>query len=213
MHYTLEEKKSWTCVEFLTISSGAHTKFKLHMFPSTEKVTFFKDLMSENHEKYVRKKGINIFKSCDDLSNYPKDLWLLIKAFAGGQGLNPVLPIIGSKIWEYQLNANIDMIKELSDYEWKKRDKFHFLKFPKELARSGDVVLITRFDGLDQIIQGFCGSRAGHSTIVLRKGHEVFICESQVAEYFPRENIQCNNWDTWMKWAENADYNVVFMPL
>ena len=34
-----------------------------------------------------------------------------------------------------------------------------------------------------------------------------------MAFYFPRLNIQCNEWDYWMKWAENADYNVVMLKM
>lgn len=34
-----------------------------------------------------------------------------------------------------------------------------------------------------------------------------------MALYFPRLNIQCNEWDEWMKWAENADYNLIYLPM
>lgn len=43
-----------------------------------------KNKMSKNEIAFIRRRGLNIFKSCDFISNYPADFWLLIKAFAGG---------------------------------------------------------------------------------------------------------------------------------
>lgn len=34
-----------------------------------------------------------------------------------------------------------------------------------------------------------------------------------MALYFPRLNIQCNEWKQWMDWAANVDYNVMIVPL
>lgn len=34
-----------------------------------------------------------------------------------------------------------------------------------------------------------------------------------MALFFPRLHIQCNEWDYWMRWAENADYNVVIVHM
>ena len=34
-----------------------------------------------------------------------------------------------------------------------------------------------------------------------------------MALFFPRMNIQCNEWNQWMEWAENADYNVVIVKM
>lgn len=67
--------------------------------------------MSQSEINYIRKFGLKIFKSCDELSNYPADIWLLLKAFLGGQGINPYLPFFGSKIWNYQLDANIQFVQ------------------------------------------------------------------------------------------------------
>ena len=57
--------------------------------------------MSEHEQLFVHKYGIKVLKSCDKLSNYPNDIFKTLKMFIGGMGLNPKLPIIGSKIWDY----------------------------------------------------------------------------------------------------------------
>lgn len=40
--------------------------------------------MSDNEISFIKRRGLNVFKSCDFISNYPADLWLIIKAFVGG---------------------------------------------------------------------------------------------------------------------------------
>ena len=57
--------------------------------------------MSEAEINYTRKHGINILRSCDDISNWLTDLWMLVKVFVGGHGMNEHMPILGSKIWNY----------------------------------------------------------------------------------------------------------------
>jgi len=37
--------------------------------------------------------------------------------------------------------------------------------------------------------------------------------ESQAGWYWPKENIQRNDWKTWKKWARNAGFNVALLPL
>lgn len=104
-------------------------------------------------------------------------------------------------------------MEEITDYKWKQKEKFEFIDFPEEKVNSGDLLMINRLDGIDQLIQIGTGSRIGHSTIAMRKDGKLFICESQMALYFPRLNIQCNSYEDWIKWAKNADYNVIFVPM
>ena len=81
------------------------------------------------------------------------------------------------------------MIKELTNHEWKRQKKPIKIDFPEEYIKSGDLFLIYRFDGIDNLINFGAGSNVGHTTIALRKGKDAYICESQVALYFPRKNI------------------------
>ena len=78
------------------------------------------------------------------------------------------------------------MVREIAGQAWEEKPKFEKIKFPKAHAKSGDLILITRFDGVDQIIESFTGSKVAHTTIVLEKNGEKYICESQMALYFPR---------------------------
>lgn len=44
--------------------------------------------------------------------------------------------------------------------------------------RSGDFVIITRFDGVDQLIEWGTGSRVGHSVVLLEFDGEMYAIES-----------------------------------
>ena len=74
---------------------------------------------------------------------------MILKTFLGGQGLNPHLPFFGGKIWNYQLNASISMVREIANGAWEVKRKFERINYPEEVAQSGDPILITRFDGVD----------------------------------------------------------------
>ena len=80
---------------------------------------------SQAEMKYIRDNGFFVMKSCDDFKKLMGNLYKTAKMFIGGMGLNPRIPIFGSKIHDYQLKANIEFTKENIGYEWKmlKEDK------------------------------------------------------------------------------------------
>ena len=82
-----------------------------------------------------------------------------------------------------------------------------------DLIQSGDVLLISRLDGLDQMIGFGVGSHIGHTTMALRFDGELYIVEIQNAWYWPTHNAQRTRFDQWIKYADKAQYNVVHCPL
>lgn len=54
------------------------------------------------------------------------------------------------------------------------------MEIDEKEIHSGDFIAITRFDGIDQIIQYGAGSAAGHSTMALWIDGELNVIESQV---------------------------------
>jgi len=87
----------------------------------------------------------------------------------------------------------------------------------KEQIQSGAFLAVTRLDGLDEIIMWGSGSRVGHSTtalwVTLDGVRDLYICESQGAWYWPKAGIQMNPFDQWVKWADDASFNVIVLPL
>ena len=72
---------------------------------------------------------------------------------------------------------------------------------------------ITRFDGLDQLIEWGTGSRSGHSAVIYEIDGEKWVVESSDAWYWPKKYIQKNKWEDWKVYAQNAGFNVAILPL
>ena len=60
----------------------------------------------------------------------------------------------------------VDFIEAGTNFRWKER-KPKFLNLSSDEVQPGDFLAVTRFDGLDQIIQYGAGSHAGHSALIL----------------------------------------------
>ena len=99
--------------------------------------------------------------------------------FLGGFGTDPNIPVFGSKPTFWMEMANEAFIKRATGYEWQKRPDV-FVEIDEKEIHSGDFIAITRFDGIDQIIQWGAGSAAGHSTVALWIDGELNVIESQV---------------------------------
>ena len=210
--YFAKDKNSWLCSDLIILTTGKTPKFTLPFITGSYNVTFDKKAMSQYEINYTRKRGIRVLMSCEDLADWPKSLFMSLKLYIGGMGLNPYVPIFGSKIPEYQFSANLDWIKGATGYEYQRVDDY-FLTLDKKQIKSGTTIMIYRFDGIDNMIHIGSGSRAGHTAIAMWKDDELYIVESQNAAYWPVLGVQKTPWDEWMKLAHNADYNVVLLPM
>ena len=59
------------------------------------------------------------------------------------------------------------MSREIAGASWEVKPKYEVVDYPKDRVRPGDVILITRFDGVDQVIESFTGSPVGHTAVIL----------------------------------------------
>lgn len=87
--------------------------------------------MSKGEMNHIRNVGIRVLLSCEDMANWPKSIFMTLKLYFGGLGLNPYIPIFGSKIPEYQLNANLEWVKKSKGKEFEKLPQDHFIKIDK----------------------------------------------------------------------------------
>ena len=208
-----QNSKGGLCVEFIIVSTGKNSKYSLFYLQAKESHTFEFASLSTNERDYVTERGLYVLRSCDNLINLPQNIFMTAKLFVGGLGLNPHIPIFGSKVPDYQLRANLEWIENVTGYKWQLRENPQTIKIQKENIKSGDYMAIIRFDGLDNLIHVGTGSRSGHNTMAMWRDGELWVLESQDAWYWPRHGIQKNKWDDWIKYAENADFNVVIVPL
>lgn len=168
--------------------------------------------LSVDEMRNVESYGIHAFRFCDRLTNILPDILYTSLLFLGGFGTNPNIPVFGSKPTFWMEMANEAFIKRATGYQWQKRTDVDVEIDEKEI-HSGDFIAITRFDGIDQIIQYGAGSTAGHSTMALWIDGELHVVESQDGWYWPKHGIQRNKFSQWVQWAKNAGFNVVVLPL
>ena len=57
------------------------------------------------------------------------------------------------------------------------------------------------------------GAHIGHTVMALRFESELYIVESQDSWFWPIKRIQRNKFSEWIKYAEEADMHVTWMPL
>lgn len=207
------DKRSTFCTEFSVLSSGKSHALKTYLLQGSYAHSFAKKDMSEHEAEFIRSSGLYLMKSCLDVSDFPRSLFETAKLFVGGLGTNPLIPIFGSKVPEYQLSANIDFVKRYTGYQFERWPKPQRVNIDKKNIRSGDFLAILRLDGIDQLIHWGSGSRIGHSTMALWRDGELYVVESQDGPYWPRRGIQKNKFDQWAIWADNADFNVLHVPL
>jgi hypothetical protein len=156
--------------------------------------------------------GIHVFRLCDSIVHWFPDVLKTLEVFVGGLGLNPKLPFFGSKPTKLMEKLSVDFIEAGTGYRWKERAP-KFMNLTQYEVKSGDFLAITRFDGLDQIIQYGAGSHSGHSAVLLEVDGVMNVVESQDGWYWPKHGIQRNDWETWKKLALNAGFNVAVLPL
>jgi hypothetical protein len=209
------EAKSWSCSEMVIVTTGKTSQLKFMMMQGHYGVWLDKYYMSDFEKEHVRKYGVRVLKPCSDLSAYPKELFNFLKMFLGGFGTSPNIPFFGSKTMDYQIDANRQLLMDYLGYDFPRREQIIDINIDKNKIKSGDFLGLTRMDGLDQFINVVSGSRLGHTTIAMwdEKDGELYVTESQAGWYWPRDGIQRNKWEDWIKWAKNADMNIVLIPM
>jgi len=148
----------------------------------------------------IQKFGLKIYRVCDSFKHILTDLLMTVGLYLGGTSKYPWIPLFGSKPAPWQEKLNVEFIKRGSGYEWRKR-KDVFVDLDETEVHPGDFLIVTRMDGLDQLIQFGAGSISGHSVTLLELDGQLFAVESQDGWYWPQKHIQRTPWKTWKKWA------------
>lgn len=201
------------CIEVVLLSTGKSTAIQVMMIPSSYTKEFtFADL-SVGERGFVETEGLFVLRGCDDLRNFPKDLWMTFKMFVGGWMTNQWIPVFGTKIPEFQVKANMDFVKRATGYEWKFReDKKKVLLDPKYI-QSGDFFGLTRFDGVANIAHVVSNSRTGHCAMALWEGSTLYVIETEDGGGNQRKGVKRTEYWEWMRKADEGDNSVVLLRL
>ena len=89
------------------------------------------------------------------------------------------------------------------------------VEIDKSLISSGDLFLIRRLDGIQPTLMMASGSHIGHAAVALWQDNQLWIVESQEANYFEsgKTGVQKNKYEDWLYMANAADYDVAWIKL
>eukprot|EP01061_Rhynchopus_euleeides_P020964 TRINITY_DN340_c0_g1_i1.p1 TRINITY_DN340_c0_g1~~TRINITY_DN340_c0_g1_i1.p1 ORF type:complete len:659 (+),score=214.45 TRINITY_DN340_c0_g1_i1:77-1978(+) len=160
----------------------------------------------------LTKKGIRIFAFKHDEAATLVNVLDTIELFLQPEvGRYPDYPTDAAMARNVKFVAEYTQLKPVME----QRTSRDPLDIDTDLIQTGDFFGIIRLDGLDPMLAWAMGSTTGHTTIAMRDAEgKLHVCESTaVGSYWPTNGIQCNPWDTWIKQATQAGFNLVWAPL
>ena len=206
------EKKSTFCSELFIFHTSNHNFLQFIAFQGEHDIVI-KHITQDDKDE-IRVNGVKLFNFCSGLVTTIQSALKSLKAFWGGMGYDPEAknPRFRPNIPRDMEKANLRILELYNHYTPERRNNT-IVNFDKNVIKNGDVILISRMDGIDPLIMIGSGGRIGHCCVCAWKDGELYVIESQDANYWPRKGIQKNKWEDWVKWANNADFNVVLIPL
>lgn len=115
--------------------------------------------------------------------------------------------------------ANKDMVKILTGYEWKPRDTTKKYIPDKSLIKSGDLFTMMAFSGMGPILEYGMGGRSSHVVMAIWDTNEatgeeeLYIAESRGGNDWPQTGIQRNLFDVWIDCVQKEEDSVVWLQL
>ncbi|CAD8091658.1 unnamed protein product [Paramecium primaurelia] len=204
-------KNSQQCSEFYLI--GTTLNYNIVNIKDQKEHRVYFNFRNQKQVEAFKYSGAYIFRTCDYLENWFGDLLMTLELFFGGFSSNPYLgPIFGSHPPDWMVRSNIELIERATGYRWQERPNV-VVDLKADEVNNGDFLAVTRFDGLDQIIEWGTGGRIGHSAMIFEIDGEKYVIESQDAWYWPTKKIQKTKWEDWKVYAKNAGFNVAVLPL
>jgi len=200
------------CSELFIFHTSNHNFFQFVAFQGEHEIVLKR--INQDDKDEIKVNGIKLYSFCSGFVNTIKSLLKTVKSFYGGLGLDPKAknPKFRPTISKDQERAN-SRVLELFNHYTPERRKDTVINIDKNTIKSGDVIVISRMDGIDPMIMVGSGGRVGHCCVCTWMDGELYVIEAQDAPYWPKAGIQRTKWDEWIKWAHNADFNVLLLPL
>jgi hypothetical protein len=205
--------KALGCAELVLVSTGKTTNVQVMLMPTTYIQEVPLGQLSPEEREYVEAEGLFIMRGCDDLRNFPKDVWMTIKLFIGGWFTSQWIPIFGSKIPEFQVRANMDFVKQATGFEWRLREDRKKVLLDPKYIHSGDFFGLTRFDGVANVAHVVTGSPVGHCAMALWDEGTLWVIETEDGGGNTRKGIKRTEYKEWIHHADLGDNSVVLVRL
>ena len=207
-----KNKTETFCSELFIFHTSNKNFFQFVAFAGEHEIVIKR--VSKDDKDEIKANGIKLLGFCNGLLTSLKSLYNTIKLFYGGLGSDPNAknPRFRPNIPKDQEKANLRLM-DLYVHFTPERRQDTVVNIDKNDIHTGDFLVISRFDGLDNVIMMGSGGHAGHSAVCAWMDGELYVLESQSGWYWPKENIQKTKWEDWIVYAHNADFNVAILPL
>jgi hypothetical protein len=213
----LLQQKSWFCSDAIFMVGGGAVS--LQDFNAVKTIVVNFDVSgtvgSVSKQWYLNTSGIRIFRFQDGFIDTILQLLDTLNMMSGF-GTMP-LP---STVFENNINFINNYIQAVPRMQPQSKMRSGGASVARNIdpsyINSGDAFLILRPDGLDPMIGWGEGSNVGHSTIAIRHPNgDLHVCESTTIDgYWKTKNgVQCHGWEEWIKICDDAEMNIVHLPL
>jgi len=148
--------------------------------------------------------GVRIFRFVDDTKTTLNDLQQTLALFH---------PLTTQGVSEEDAKINIDFLAKYANFKVFPRS-VQEVPLNESLIQDGDFFSVLRLDGLDPMLAWAMGARSGHTVMAIRIGGQLYIVEStNKNSYWPTNGVQRTPYQTWIKQAREAGYNLLWAPL
>ena len=207
------EKLDTFCAELFIFHTSNHNFLQFILFEGEHNIVL--KYITQNDKDEIKINGIKLYSFCNGLGTTIQSLLMTFKAYYGGIGYDPKAknPRFRPSISRAQEKANLRILELYNHYTPERRKNNTIVNFDKNIVKTGDVMVLSRMDGIDQLIMIGAGGRVAHCVVCAWRDNELYVLEAQDAWYWPRKGIQKNKWEVWVKWANIAEFNVVLLSL
>lgn len=196
-------KKKFLCSETFIIHSTNFNKYLTLI--TTSKQTIILNNISNPEIHDIKINGLKIITFCQpfltSLFSLIKTIELFIKnPFSTDSHLPEFTEQVNKNLLEYFTKRTFIETKNNTNLD----EKF---------IESGDFIGISRLDGIGGMVMLGTGGYINHAAMALWIENELYVIESADGGCWPFKGIQKNLYKDWIKYANNADYNVVVLKL
>jgi len=176
--------------------------------PLCDTTSTYKWTMSDNATEAdvfdLHSLGVRVFRFLDDTKTTISDLSKTVSLFH---------PLTTQGVSEEDAQVNIDFLAKYANFKVFQRS-VQEVPLNESLINDGDFFSVLRLDGLDPMLAWAMGAHSGHTVMALRIGGQLYIVEStNKNSYWPTNGVQRTPYQTWIKQARAAGYNLLWAPL
>jgi hypothetical protein len=164
----------------------------------------------------IMKNGVRVFSLKENYITTIASLINTFEMFLGGLINDPDIPVIGSKVPDYMVEANLAFLEQNMNIKLAKRS-IKKVENIEDYIESGDMLGLMRMDGFSTLIMYITGGRTSHTAMALwmeeNGKRKLYVVESQYGQFTPQNGVQKTPFSSWIKAMENASYSVVLLKL